>query len=1036
MRNKTRKFIWSAPLVAALAIIGALTLAGVLLMPNADTAQADEFNVAPAAPANVNVEPGDDSLVVTWTGLNPSDQGLPTANAWNVEVIESETPPADDATWTVSEVSGLTTLTDTLTETDDGVSNGNSYYVRVAAANDTGTDRGVGAYTMSGPHVPNVAPAGVTADSVEAEAGTFGSTLTVEWDGTTGTNTGGDVDRYYVRYRTSAIAADDTVTPAIVAADAGAWVPEDALDATPTEGMEVTEEMVTITGLDAGTMYDVQVTPGNAVGAVAFTTWAVAPGTAVAVGGAQATTAATISTPGTDAFSDSSTSSGAGVELKLTIGNLEENMVAGSSVELYLEDDFRVPDSIDRGDVYFIVTNPTTPTTNDGGRVYPTTAVGIDDDDHFGGDDDWSIQVFIPDMDTSDQDAAAGFNGPVAGQTLTLVITEDAGIKNPTEAGTHSVGYAVLGPDDDANDGPQTTLGTVPTYAKISLSDEDNSRGYELTVTGSGFNNGTSAGVYVLHTTGAAPSCADVIRNGTRVGAGTVGSDDKVAITFEVTVPTFMPGNDNYICMADGEGRLADGEGDPTKEDVEQFELEPSISISPKTANVGDTVTIFAQDFPANDTGAAAEPVLLASRTISTSSGPIGRDGSGTTTFSVPGWAEGTLRLDAWGEDTKLTVIGSKLSISKSSALPNELITVTGDGFGTGTGNYVDAARVTIDGVPLEVHEDSLNRDGEIDVSNSGQFVATVVLWPEDVDGTNPTLTAGVHTIKVVDSLGFSGSATITVPEPTVTLTPTIAGPRDVITIAGENWPVDNIEGSTPPTVNIAVDDGRPREYSALPDSAGRWFVEHRVSSAVAIPSTNRVTASVGSEIVKVTTFEVPAAIIEVTPGSGQPGAAITLMVDKMPVYAAVDSIQIAGRDVLPVGNFSTDRTGSVTVEGVVLPGLDPGTYSVLMDIDGTVAIGSVEVLAEVVGTDTAIADALAPLGDSLVAAFYFDNISKGWSFYDPRPEFAELNTLTSLISGEAYWVLVSGDVDDVVLNNKSRTLTCSGGDCWNLVIW
>ena len=37
-----------------------------------------------------------------------------------------------------------------------------------------------------------------------------------------------------------------------------------------------------------------------------------------------------------------------------------------------------------------------------------------------------------------------------------------------------------------------------PAWAKISLSDVDNSRGYEMTVTGSGFNNGTTAGVHVL----------------------------------------------------------------------------------------------------------------------------------------------------------------------------------------------------------------------------------------------------------------------------------------------------------------------------------------------------------------------------------------------------------------------------------------------------------------------------------------------------------------------------------------------------------
>ena len=162
----------------------------------------------------------------------------------------------------------------------------------------------------------------------------------------------------------------------------------------------------------------------------------------------------------------------------------------------------------------------------------------------------------------------------------------------------------------------------------------------------------------------------------------------------------------------------------------------------------------------------------------------------------------------------------------------------------------------------------------------------------------------------------------------------------------------------------------------------------------------------------------------------------VTLSVDKMPVYSNVDSIQIAGREALPVGNFSTDRDGSVTVEGVVIPGLDPGVYSILMDIDDTVAIGSVEVLAEVIGTDTAVAEATEPLGGSLSAVFFFDNVTKSWSFYDPRPEFAELNTLTSLINGEAYWVLVTEDVDDVVLNSKSRSLSCSNGDCWNLVIW
>ena len=94
--------------------------------------------------------------------------------------------------------------------------------------------------------------------------------------------------------------------------------------------------------------------------------------------------------------------------------------------------------------------------------------------------------------------------------------------------------------------------------AKITLSDVDNSRGYEMTVTGSGFNNGTTAGVYVLADASATetPSCESIIMGGTNVGDALVGSDDKVAVTFEVTAPTFKPGNVNYLCMVDGEGPM------------------------------------------------------------------------------------------------------------------------------------------------------------------------------------------------------------------------------------------------------------------------------------------------------------------------------------------------------------------------------------------------------------------------------------------------------------------------------------------------
>ena len=93
-------------------------------------------------------------------------------------------------------------------------------------------------------------------------------------------------------------------------------------------------------------------------------------------------------------------------------------------------------------------------------------------------------------------------------------------------------------------------------------------------------------------------------------------------------------------------------------------------------------------------------------------------NGSATISFEVPGSVggaplQGTVRLDArWGtpgsgtaramlanenddanctsENTKLTVTGSELTASVTDVLPNETITITGNGFGSQTCIGVD----------------------------------------------------------------------------------------------------------------------------------------------------------------------------------------------------------------------------------------------------------------------------------------------------------------------------------------------------------
>ena len=789
----------------------------------------------------------------------------------------------------------------------------------------------------------------------------------------------------------------------------------------------------------------------------------------------------------TSTIESSSTSASATVQLTLTIPKLTARMLGGSSVELYLEDDFKVPATFPANSAFFTASGATAASvtadpdrataaevdtsTSSGGRVYVTDPVEKDTDAHFTAQkSDHAIRFLIPDMNTDDNHD--GFDGPEVDQNLTLVILKSAGIKNPSEAGTHSVGFAILGPTDGANDGPEyattaenarqtsNTIVTLPaidavkrsaiglkTLAKISLSDQDATRGYELTVTGSGFNNGTTADVYVKHyatepaATDTENVCQQVIREGTKVGSGIVGTDDKVSVTFTVAgPPIFGTGSgtgdnaaegNNYICMVDGEGRRSDT-------DVERFELEPSIRIVPTTVSAGDNVRVFAEDFPA---GLAFTSLKLAGTTILTTGPQISSTGSATVQFTMPGNYSGTIRVDAdWGgttDDAKITAGGSELTLSKTEVLPLESITIRGNDFSTAAcsdNNHIRS--LTIDSAVMELE------DGDpitsIEKSSAGQFVFTAIVAEENQ--VTP-ITPGTHTIEVIDCNGYTGSATFTVKEPTITVSPDVAGPRETVVISGSNWPVDNDKSDiNVRDVDVTINFGSDTDSEdAEPDVNGNFRITYRVDKDVTIPSTVSVEADYNSgDIIKIGSFSVPSATLKVEPASASPGDKIKLSASGLAPFESEIEIKVGGTMVsVPTGTF-VDRDGDLSLEAVV-PGLDPGLYTVQVDVGSepsTVTIGELSILTDVqIGLASALPGALDDLGDNLVRVFYFNNVDKSWSFYDPRDEFAELNTLTELIAGQSYWILVNED-QKPTLNNKVRDFTCVGGECWNSIVW
>ena len=812
-------------------------------------------------------------------------------------------------------------------------------------------------------------------------------------------------------------------------------------------------------GLTASTMYTYRVRGVNVDG---MSDWsAVAMATTMAAGNGNGT-------PAGATLESSSNTSSADVKLTLTI-ELKENLTGSSWVEIYLEDDYQEPGSIAKEDVVFEARGaPTTGGSDvDVDTTFTAADVEIDDGGDLNDEDNAVvISARIPDMKDGD---ATGY--PQIGQILVMVVSDAAGIKNPSEDGNHDNGFSIIGGTDDRADAAQkedigidtgtadnaNDAGKLLTKAKISLSADDGGRGKEVTITGSGFNNGTTATVYVLTMANGATSgmsCLSLLADADKVSLGTavVGSDDKFSVVFTVSNDDFDKGEVNYICARDDEAP----DNRPASA-VETFDMTPSLSVSPDSANSGEEVTLKPRDF-----NGGVITVSLDGKETATFDGskdsPAGgdftlmKDGTSDYTFDMPGGLSGTVQVSFnQGGDTKRTTIAvdpSNLELSKVEVVPNETIIVSGSGFSEGA--EICVGDIKIDGKALKVDDAGTSEDNSatndiacdgdvkggryVSTTSNGEFTTTVSVWA--MGDNNPALDDDEYTIKVTDSEGFVGKAKITILEPTVSVMPEMVSPRDFITISGENWPISTADDDH--EVKIMVDR---RNRSVNIDGNGRFRYEYQLRSNIGIGDEHEVVVefkSDGGNIKEEATFEVRDAGIMLTPTEAAPGQTISLEIEGMPPYTLVDHVNIDGVNRLGGQNLNTDRHGNVMITGVLVPYLDPGFYPVQVMVGEETRVVQLEVLAEAVvaGVAAALPGAVEDLGENLVRIFHFNTSSKVWTFYDPRPEFEGLNTLTELAAGHPYWILVPETQENVVLNGRPRNLTCVGGDCWNQLVW
>jgi len=373
------------------------------------------------------------------------------------------------------------------------------------------------------------------------------------------------------------------------------------------------------------------------------------------------------------------------------------------------------------------------------------------------------------------------------------------------------------------------------------------------------------------------------------------------------------------------------------------------------------------------------------------------------------------------------------VTVTPSTALSNQAVSVTGTGFTASSG--VTVSSVSLGGVL--VSSGKINSGNTVQVDSAGNFVA-IVLVP--VSGS--LLAGGSQTLTVVDSRGSQASVTLTIATPSLSVSPGSSGLDSKVTVTGTNFPVSSsrVGADTLPVVNIQyeVTGLSPRVVAAAtPDASGKFTTTFQVPlNATATTNTVRGIIMGGPSTGVTATHAVPAASLTLSPATGKPETTVTITGTNLRAYSPVREVAFAHVSQVSATPIYTDATGKVTLT-LVTPLLENGVYPVRVQVGDISYIlpftleGSWYVPPEQAPPSVEPGKGLAPVSDNLLRVWNQNNSTKSWTFFDPDPDLAAVATLTKLVDGWVYWVRVKAD-QTVKLNGKERALFQG----WNLIVW
>ncbi len=617
---------------------------------------------------------------------------------------------------------------------------------------------------------------------------------------------------------------------------------------------------------------------------------------------------------------------------------------------------------------------------------------------------------------------------------------------------------------------------------RIVLSDQDGPRGSTITVVGLGFRNSLTATIW-----------NDKDQNGIRdsgeidLGNALITGSDDFTTTITVNNPPFNYDlNTNGINAVDGRNRtiipgreyilpISGNPMKPAKESIPRYLLESSVRVTPGTAAIGDRVQVTARDFVAGGTISTSTALISIGGVPVTDfeSTSVSSTGDATFEMTIPNTvASGTQNLvvsdgsqaatvtthnlvNTGGARFNMVISGAQLSVTPSADLvPNQTVTLSGRGFSTGGAALINVAAsdatISGDNTDLGARSNKFNEGDAIEVDNAGNWSSSFVIPITDV-----TTTPGDQELSITDSVGRSGAVALNIAERELTLTPASGRVGTRVNLEGYGFPADNPGEGGDRTVTVEIQysvTGDTRTVVTLtPDGSGNirgWFT---VPLNAGIPSTNAVRAifDIPGSNVNVTTsavHQVPRAGITLGQESGPAGTVVTITGGGFKRFTTVSEINFGTLDVRSGFGLSTDGTGSFETSFLV-PGANTGAQAVSVKVGETTASATFTVSADAfvpapapAAAPMPPADALAALVDNennLVRVWQFDASMQneapdfGWSLYDPRPLFADANTIEMVEGGEFYWINVQNE-QTAMLGGKQRTLYAG----WNPVTW